>query len=265
MNELVREFNVLFWAILGVIVPFGLLLVLLPTATETYWAWTIPHPRSSVLIGAGYVGAIAYYVLALKENDWSQVRNGMGGLIVFCLVLLFATTAHWDLFRPYHITTLVWLAFYYVGPLLVPILARVQTYRADATAGEGVPLAPAWRLWLVVRGLLYLGLAVVGLVLAAPLSDLWPWSIRALELQVFMGQFAIVGWNAMIAMRGAALWRHHRLGLALSGAIGLVQLAGLLLSSAPYEGSSPLGWLLPLIFAEWLLTPLVMWGAYRRH
>lgn len=79
-----------------------------------------------------------------------------------------------------------------------------------------------------------------------------------------MGQVAIIGWNAVVAIRGGLLWRHYRLGLALTGAIGFVQIVGLLINSTPYNWSSPMGIILPLIFVEWLVTPLVMWALYWR-
>jgi len=99
VGQLVLEFRLLYWAILAVIAPFGLLLYFYPSGTDTYWAWTIAHPRSAILIGAGYVGAIAYYVMLLRENDWRQAQNGLGGLIIFCGVLLIATMLHWDTFK----------------------------------------------------------------------------------------------------------------------------------------------------------------------
>src|SRR3972149_1633223 len=68
MQTLSVEFRVLFWAILGVIVPFGLLLFLFPGGTGSYWAWVVPHPRSAILIGAAYVGATPYYLLAPRGD-----------------------------------------------------------------------------------------------------------------------------------------------------------------------------------------------------
>ncbi|MBI4552073.1 MAG: hypothetical protein HY710_07405 [Candidatus Latescibacteria bacterium] len=264
MSTLTGEFRLLFWAILGVIVPFGLLLCLLPGQTAVYWAWVIPHPRSALLIGAAYAGAIAYYVLALRMNDWRQVESGMGGLVLFCLVLLFATLMHWEAFRPYHVTTLVWLMFYYVGPFLVPILSRLQQSRAGVLNFEGTPdLSSAWRLWLIARGFLYLTVALAGLVFTTRLTAAWPWPIDALELRVFMGQPAIIGWNAVVVVRDGVTWRRYRLGLVLTGAIGLVQLIGLVINSTPYDWSRPLGVLLPVVFAEWCLTSLILHLRYR--
>jgi len=41
-----------------------MLLYFLPTQNRRLLAWVIPTARSPILIGAGYLGAIAYYVLA---------------------------------------------------------------------------------------------------------------------------------------------------------------------------------------------------------
>lgn len=265
MKTLAVEFRVLFWAILGVIVPFGLLLFLFPGGTESYWAWVIPHPRSATLIGAAYVGATPYYLLALRENDWEQVRNGMGGLIVFSLVLLLATMLHWEAFKPYHVTTLVWLMFYYVGPFLIPIVGRLQA-RGAGPASSQVAIAPlGWRAWMALRAFLYLGLALLGLVFATSLVGAWPWSIAPLELRVFLGQVAIIGWTAAMAVRGGPFWRRNRLGMVLTGGIGLANLVGLLIGSTPYDGSATLGPVLPVIFIEWVVTPIAMYFIYGRR
>ena len=113
------------------------MLYLLPSATSTYWAWDIANPRSSVLISAVYMTAIAYIFLVLRENDWLQVRNRLGAFIVFSLVLLGATAVHWEDFKPYHPTTLAWLAFYYSAPLLIILVSRLQiaAYREPSDHG----------------------------------------------------------------------------------------------------------------------------------
>src|SRR3970282_2201972 len=160
-RPLIREFRLLFFAILGVIVPFGLLLYFFPGEADSYWTWSIPEPRSAMLIGAAYLGAIFYYIAALYQNDWQQVDNGLGGLILFSLVLLAATMAHWDAFRPYHPITLVWLAFYYGGPFLAPVFYRLQIERMGPATDEGISLAPGVRAWLIGPGGFY---AVVELV-----------------------------------------------------------------------------------------------------
>jgi hypothetical protein len=264
-TTLIIEFRALFLAILAVIVPFGLLLYLLPSATSTFWAWNIDNPRSSILIGAAYTGAIVYYVLVLRENDWLQVRNGLSGLIVFSLVLLAATAVHWESFKAYHPTTLVWLAFYYTGPLLVPPLLRLQIERMRRGVPTGAQIARAWRVWLIVRGVFYSLLALLIFVFAEPMTMIWPWPIELLDLRVFTAQVAIVGWSGFAVLRGELLWRDNRLFLVLVGTIGLFQVLGLLLGSVAYNWSSLIGIVLPLMFLEWVMTPLLMFVAQRRR
>ena len=264
-RPLIREFRLLFLAILGVIVPFGLLLYVFPRGTGSYWTWPIPEPRSAMLIGAAYLGAITYYVAVLSQNDWQQVDNGLGGLILFSLVLLAATMAHWDVFKPYHPITLVWLAFYYGGPFLAPVFYRLQIERMGAAADEGVKLAPAVRAWLIGRGVFYAVLALVGFSFADSIATAWPWAIQPLELRVFIGQIAIVSWGGLIAIRSRQAWPWHRLGVLLGGAIGGFQLMGLLIGSTPYQGSSRLGAVLPLMFGEWLAVAVVLFVLYRRR
>jgi hypothetical protein len=241
------------------------LLYFFPRGTDSYWAWTIPEPRSAILIGSIYLAGVPYYLTAFFENDWRQVENGLGGLILFSLVLLAATMAHWNTFKPYHPITLVWLAFYYGGPFLVPVFNRLQIESLGAVPDEGIRLAPPARAWLIARGVVYAALALLGFIFAGAIAAAWPWAIRPLELRVFIGQIAVVSFAGLAAMRRRLGWPWHRLGLLLTGAIGAIQLIGLLIGPTPYNGSSPLGSFLPLMFGEWLVTPVVLFVLYRRR
>lgn len=263
-SPLIFEFRFIFVAILGVIVPFGLLLYFLPTQTSVYWAWVIPTARSAMLIGAGYLGAITYYVMALRSNDWDQVQGGLGGLIVFSVVLLIATMIHWNTFRPYHLVTLVWLIFYYTGPLLVPIAYKLQRAKAGPVLGDGVFISPGWRTWLRSRAVIYFALLIVIMLFAPEISARWPWPASPLEVRVFAGQIGAVAWVGVLAIENDRAFDQFRLGLVLTFAIGTLQLIALFLNNGPYNLSAPFGFVLPLIFAEWVTTPLVMFVVYGR-
>ena len=121
-RPLVPEFRVLFFANLGVIVPFGLLLYFFPGGTSLYWAWSIPEPRSALLIGTIYLAGVLYYITALVRNDWQQVENGLGGLILFS----YSTIIGWSYYGETGVVYLfgsraavkyrfLWLVFIYVG------------------------------------------------------------------------------------------------------------------------------------------------------
>lgn len=261
-----REFRFLFVAILVGISVFGLLLYLFPSGTAIYWAWVIRDPRSAILIGAGYSGAILYFLLALRGSDWLEVASGLGGLMVFVLTLLIATMPDWERFKPYHPMTFIWLAFYYGGPLAIPVFYRMQVARFGSVSPSGVKIAQGWRNWLVVRGLIYFSVALLGMLFAPTFTAIWPWSIDPLEVRVFMGQAAAIAWQGGIAVQKEGLaWRRHRLGLVLSAAIGSLQLLGLLTLQTPYNLFAPLGAILPVMFAEWVVTPLLMFSIYRRQ
>jgi hypothetical protein len=262
-TSLTIQFRALLLAFLSVVLLFGLLLYLLPAATSTYWAWNITNPRSSILIGAIYVAAIPYILLVLRENDWLQVQNRLGAFIVFSLVLMCATAVHWESFKPYHPTTLAWLAFYYSAPLLIPLISRLQIEPTGSAAATGPQITRGWRNWLIARWILYALLALLVFVFADSIATVWPWSIEPLDLRVFTGQVAIIGWDGFAALRGRLSWRGHRLGLVFVGSIGFLQLVGLLLGTTPYRSSSVIGIVLPLMFLEWVLTPLLMFAARR--
>jgi hypothetical protein len=259
------EFRALLLAFLSVVVLFGLLLYLLPSTTFVYWAWNIANPRSSILIGAVYVASIAYILLVLRENDWLRVRYRLGAFIVFSLVLLGATAKHWESFKAYHPTTLAWLAFYYSAPLLIPLISWLQIGPAGGAAITGPQITRGWRVWLIARWIFYSLLALLIFVFADWISTIWPWSIEPLDLRVFTAQVAIIGWEGFAALRGKLQWRGHRLGLIFVGLVGLLQLAGLLLGMTPYDWSSVIGIVLPLMFLEWVMTPLLMFATQRRR
>jgi hypothetical protein len=220
-TPLILEFRVLFVAILAVIVPFGLLLYVLPSATPTYWAWNIGNTRSAILIGCAYVGATVYYVLALRENDWLQVRYGLGGLIVFSLVLLGATALHWNASRPtIRRRSSGWASItrarssYRSSPAYRPNVCRAVRTRAHRSGPRGEDGSS--------RAIFYPVLTLLVFVFAIQIGAWWPWKIEVLDLQVFCAQIAIIGWTGIVALRGGLSWRGHRLFLVLVGAIGVL-------------------------------------------
>ena len=252
-NALTVEFKFLYLLVLAAILPFGLLLYFLPTQTATFWPWNIPNPRSAMLIGAVYIAAVFYFILALKTNDWHQVEADQGGLFIFLVVLVIATMTDWDKFRPYFPTTLIWLAIYYGGPLFLPFIYRLQKERMTAVApGPELPLS--WANWLVARGVVYLALAAIIIVFADSIRTLWAWDIQSIDLRVFSAQIALNGWRAVIILRYGREWQRQRMGLMMTTLLGLLQLVALAIGPTPYNWSSPVALLLPLMFVEWLGT-----------
>jgi len=263
-STLAAETRFFFWSLIVPIVPFGLLLWFLPNFTYIFWAWEVGHPRSSILVGTIYIAAPIYFFLILRSNEWLRGANVVGHLVIFSVVLIVATMFHWDRFRPNYWATLVWLIFYYGVPLLLPIFARLQQGREGNVSLEGADISPGWRAWLILRGIVYTALAILIFIFAPAISPAWPWPITLLNLRVFVAQIAAVGWYGLTLLIVGPLWRRHRLGLSFMAALGGLQLLGLLVSQSPYNWSAPFGILLPLMFAEWVVTPLILLALYRR-
>ena len=178
----------LLWLILAVIVPLGVVLYFFPNRTDTLWMWTARDPRSAMLIGALYLAATVYYLVALHEDDWLQTQGGLEGVFIISVVLLMAVMWHWPEIRPYHPTTLLWLAAYYAPLFLIPITWRLQTERLGRPVANDAILSPLWRTWLITRSGFYLLVTVIGFFFASQVSALWPWPISPLELRMFVGQ-----------------------------------------------------------------------------
>jgi hypothetical protein len=256
-DRLSPDVRLIFFSLLGGLLLYGLPLYFFPADTAFFWAWVIPQPRSALLLGALYLAGALYYVLALRTDSWQAVQNNIPTLFLFCVVLLGAAMIHWDSLRPYHPMSLLWLTSYYAALLFLPILPWMQKASMGGISEAGTRLAPGWRIWLVVRGAVYLVMALFGFVLAPTLSTLWPWSIETMDLRMFMGQPAAIGIVSGLALRSDLL-QVHRLGLIFTSIVGGLQLVGMLVNSTPYNGPTLVGILLPLVFGEWLLTPLLL-------
>ena len=145
--------------------------IFFPADTAFFWAWVIPQPRSALLLGALYWRAQCILCLALRTDSWQAVQNNIPTLFLFCIVLPGAAMIHWDSLRPYHPMSLLWLTSYYAALLFLPILPRVQNASMGTIREEGARLSRSgWRIWLVVRGVVYLGTALFGFIFAPTLS-----------------------------------------------------------------------------------------------
>lgn len=261
-DRLSPDVRLIFVNLLGGLLLFGLPLFFFPADTALYWAWIIPQPRTAILLGALYLAGVIYYILALRADSWRAVQNNVATLFVFCVVLLVAAMIHWDTLRGYHPMGLLWITAYYAALLFLPILPRIQYVQAGTLEETGPQIAPLWRTWLVVRGVVYLAAAVLGFIFAPTLSTLFPWAIDPIDVRMAMGQPAAIGTVSVLAFRSDA-WQVHRIGLIFTATVGVLQLLGLGLNSSPYNISAPFGILLPLIFGEWVLTPLLIFVTNR--
>lgn len=248
------------------IVAFSML-YFFPAQSAIYWPWVISEPRSAMSVSVIYIGGLIYYLPGLFAKEWRTVQNGMIGLIVFSIVLLVPNILHWPLFRPYHPITLVWFAVYYALPLFVPIIYKIQSTHAEPIVPDAIRISPALNKWLIIRGAIYLALAVFGLIFAESVCLLWPWSIQPIDLRVFMAAVATVGWAGLVSLSLSSerLWQRHRLGTISTGVMGLALLFALVINSSPYNWTAPLGIALFVVYVDWFITSVIITIVYERR
>lgn len=246
------------------IVAFSIL-YFLPTQSAIYWPWVVSNPRSAMLISVIYIGGLIYYLPGLFAKEWGTVQNGMVGLIIFSIALLIPNIMHWEQFRPYHPITLVWFAVYYALPLFVPIIYKIASSRSQPSTANAIRISPTLNSALIIRGAIYLALAVLGLVFAESLSALWPWAIQPIDIRVFMAAVATVGWAGIISLTSDRLWQRHRLGTISTGVMGLALLIALAINWSPYNWSAPLGFILPFVYLDWFMTSTIITMAYEKQ
>jgi uncharacterized membrane protein len=246
-------------SIILVVIPLGLLLYVLPTQTSVYWMWTMRDPRSAMFFAPIYLGSSVYYLLALRENDWQQTLAGWQGVFLVSLLLLIPVALNWDTVRPYHPMTLLWLTVYYAPLFLIPIIWRSQEQRMGPPKRAGPEIAPRWRAWLLGRGVFYFVVVIMGLLFGDAVSARMPWDIGALNLQMFLAQPATFTLPALAMLQGNFLWRRQRLHMAYVFSAGVLQIIALFIAPSPYNWSAPLAVFLPIMFLEWIATPVLMY------
>ena len=120
-----------------------------------------------------------------------------------------------------------------------------------------------FRTWLIVRGVFYLLITVVGFVFAEEIKrNFFPWDIQPIDLRVALAQVSSIGWvGFMVALNRA--WKQNQMGLIFSFLAGVFQLIALVIGPTAYDMTKPLALVLPIIFAEWVITPVVLFAVYR--
>jgi hypothetical protein len=260
-NTVTRETRFLLWLVIVVIAPYGFFLYFYPGGAGNYWAWEISQPRTAVLIGSIYLAATFDYIVLTRQKEWLLIRSTLFSLFLVAAWLLVAAMLHWNSFYPYRFFTLSWLAAYYFPLFAVPLVFRIQDERFRENL-QGDHLSQGWRTWLLIRGVVYAVVSILIFIFADNVSTLWPWGIEPVNLRMFSGQIFVFGAFHAYAMRDG-LWRRLKFLMLLAGLLALTHLIGLVITGGPYDWSSPIGILLPLMFVEWLVTSLALWRAYK--
>ncbi len=252
---MIKELRILLWTLGALFIAAGMLLVVAPGDTSGLWAWSITERHTSLMVGAGILAVAMYVIQSLPHNN--RRPDAVVGLIMVCCTMLIATMNHWDEFIQYRPATVLWLVVCFAGTITLPVMAREPQHVAASLTPGQEPLPRMWALWITIRGFLFASISVLWLFNAGPVSTFWPWSISAIDLQLFTIQPLLAGWGAFLLLRGNRNWSDHRLLLATGALLGIGEMFVLAIAFDGYDWKSPLGILLPLMYVEWILTPAV--------
>ncbi len=172
----------------------GVGLWLLPSKTESYWAWVIRAPLSAAFLGAGYASAAASLGLALRFGRWTLARSSVVSALVLTTVAFVATARHGDTFLlgrgdplPRAVAW-VWLVVYLALPPLAAVAFLLQELGARAGDVErSLPLARASIAALALAGAAVAVPAVLLLAGWEPLLTAWPWPLAPLPDELIGG------------------------------------------------------------------------------
>ena len=249
--------------VIAAIASFGLPLYLYPAGASGYWAWTVAVPRTAMLIGSIYFVSTLYYCYLYRQQEWLRVEMSLRSLFVVAAWLLVAAMFHWSSFYSYRVLALVWLASYYLPLFFLPILFRLQREQfGPIEDAGGRRIGPAWRRLLLARAAVWALLAIALFVGAPELAADWPWPIEPVNLRMFIGQVALFGAFAGLAMKEGS-WRRLRPFMIITAMMGLAHLPAYLLPLGGYDRASPFALPLVLMPLEWLATSLGMLVAHR--
>lgn len=190
----------------------GLVMLVAPGDTDSYFSWPIGPPPLAAAVGAFYlVSAGLFAVLGLRA-DWSAAHGVCVAVLAFTIPTFVATVHHDDLFDWGRWQASAWAAVFAATPVIFSALLFIQRGRAT-TAGPTLP--PLGRVVLGSLGVVY-ALLALGLLLApARLEPRSPYDLPGLSGR-FMGS-----WCAFLAvLAGFALWRNR----AREAAVPLVAL-----------------------------------------
>lgn len=189
-----RYTRVLSAALIPFLVAAFVLLYLLPSTTDSLFAWTIEPSMTAMLLGSAYVGGIWFFSLVARSARWHPVRWGFPAVLTFATLLLVATILHWDRFHFGHLSFIVWVILYATTPFLIAVALLIQRGQ-----DPGVPdsrdyhLPRALRILLAVIGLAALVAGVVLFISPALLVESWAWSLTPLTARIIGAVLTLPG------------------------------------------------------------------------
>lgn len=239
-RPLLTSMRVLLLVATGLVLLAGAVLTLAPTATDTWFAWTIDVPQTAAFLGAAYLASAVVEASSARARWWAHARVAVPSVFTFTALTLVVTLVHLPKFHlgpdqsplPRGIAWL-WLAIY----AAVPVVMAVLWWRQQREPGDDPPRRHRLPTWLraavgvVAAALLGLGVALLVAPVAAG-AALWPW-----ELTPLTGR-AVGAWLVGLGVAGVQVVVEAdavRARPVAAGGITLAVLAGVGLARFPAD------------------------------
>ncbi len=182
--------------------PALIILMTLPSHTETFFVWTIKPELNARLIGVMYSNAILLVAIGFLQKDWPHVRIIM---VVITLFSILATILTFFYLKPflahpwYHLT--YWLVMYLILFFVAPYVFITQEKRYGGRLPVDIPLNWMTRLFALVMMALTLFSGLALLFRVDWVNRMLPWTLPPL-----VGGLIGVLFVTHAAAYGWALW-----------------------------------------------------------
>lgn len=197
----------------------ALILILLPSQTDTLFFWTISPPLNARLFGVLYLGGATAVFLAVWRNKWEQARYLVPILVAAGILISWVTLLHLDKFAP-GIRLVYWLVIYIGAPLLALLIFLLQE-RQGAKWAVTVAVRPLTRQIALITGSIVI-IAAVG-VIGWPETAVanWPWPTSPLMVRIFAAWFGAFGLGLLWFQVERDWQRLHQIPTLMIAAAGL--------------------------------------------
>lgn len=243
-----------------VVLLMGAGLFFVPDLVKARWPWSLT-PFNARFLGGFYLAEMMAMVALLVWNRWSPGRLILVMALVFTGVVSFVSLLQLHQFDFGRKSPWIWFIVY-IGSALVSFWFLRQRNHlpppAPAVSGFG------WQRYFWTETILFMvyGLGLIGL--PGVFAGFWPWPIDAFHAQVYSAIFITAGAGSqLLASRGAPREELIAFGAAQL-ALGLLAIAGLIVTDAAVHrvGWSAAGtWLWLAMFALIAATGVVKLGA----
>jgi hypothetical protein len=240
----------------------GLPLVLLPTQTARFFAWTIEPPLTAAVLGANYWASALLAVVASRERSWAAGRISISVAVVFAPLTTAATLIHLDKFNLDSFYGWFWIVAYAIYPPMLGFLLYRQLQVPGGDPPRTRPLDRWVRVTFAIHALLMIPLGVALFVAPEPVGRLWPWVLTPLTGRVMAAWVIALG-----VLAAHAIWENDsariRSALAAYPFLGAMHVAAVLRFTSDLE-AGPAAWIYAAVVTSTFALGIYGWRERRR-